>query len=136
MSEDPTEPSKQFAQDLGAIYRTDVKVPARIDDTILNRARGHFAGAPGSRGLGLRIGALLTAAAAMILIAIYVSKPPQAAMQSPQVAVDITDALRIAREIRDGRANLASDDFNHDGTVDQRDVDAVAIAAVRLEGTQ
>ena len=125
------QPGKQLAQDLGAIYHADVNVPAQIDDAILNRARAHLARRPAARGLVLRIGALITAAAAAIVVAIYIAKPP-AAMHQPQVAVDITDALRIARDIREGRASVSHDDFNHDGTVDQRDVDAVAMAAVRL----
>jgi hypothetical protein len=136
MSGDPMEPSEQFAQDLGAIYHADVEIPASIDDAILNRARARLARPHGSRALILRLGALVTAAAAMILVVLYLNAPPQATTQRPQVAVDIVDALRIARDIRDGRANVSQDDFNHDGNVDQLDVDAVAIAAVRLEKVQ
>src|SRR5205814_6988851 len=105
---------------------------ASIDQAILNRARARFVRGRGSRALVLRISALVTAAAATITIAIYLTKPPQAVKQQEQVAIDITDALRIARDIRDGQASVSHDDFNHDGTVDQRDVDAVAMAAVRL----
>jgi hypothetical protein len=141
MSEEPIQPTDQFAHDLRAIYRDDVKVPAKIDDAILNRARAHFA-RPSPRGLVLRIGALATAAAAVVVIGIFLAKP-QAAKDASQVAVaprdvtakngvDIVDALKVARDIRDGRANVVRDDFNHDGAVDQRDVDAIAMAAVQL----
>src|SRR5439155_3963939 len=99
MSDHRMQPGKQLAQDLGAIYQADVNVPAQIDNAILNRARAHLARRPMARGLVLRIGALLTAAAALIVIAIYLTKPP-ATTRQPQVAVDIVDALRIARDIR------------------------------------
>src|SRR5438105_2587744 len=101
MSDDPMQPGKQLTQDLGAIYHADVKIPANIEEAIQNRALAHLARPPVARGLVLRIGALVTAAAAVIVIAIYLAKPP-AAMHQPQVAVDITDALRIERDIRDG----------------------------------
>jgi hypothetical protein len=144
MPDEPTQPSEQFARDLRAIYHADVRVPARIDDAVLTRARAHFA-RRGSRGLVLRIGALITAAAAVVVVAIYLAKPQ--APDASQVAVapgapsdvktkegvDIVTALRVARHIRDGRADQSRDDFNHDGAVDQRDVDAIAMAAVRLE---
>lgn len=145
MPDEPIQPSEQFARDLRAIYHTDVNVPASINDAVLNRARAHFARRE-SRSLVLRIGALITAAAAVIVVAIYIAKP-QAARDASQVAVapaapgdvktkegvDIVDALRVARHIRDRRADPSRDDFNHDGAVDQRDVDAIAMAAVRLE---
>ena len=47
-------------------------------------------------------------------------------------AVDIVDALKLARRIRAGRTDRAHDDINHDGSVDQHDVDAIAMAAVKL----
>src|SRR2546421_8358138 len=127
MPDEPIKPSEQFARDLRAIYHADVSVPASIDDAVLNRARAHFARRD-SRSLVLRIGALITAAAAVVVIAIYLAKP-QAARDSSQVAVapgapgdvktkegvDIVDALRVARHIRDGRTDRSRDDFNHDG---------------------
>ena len=100
MSDEPIQPIEQFARDLGAIYHADVNVPASIDDAILNRARAHFARSR-SRSRVLRIGALVSAAAAMIVVAIYIAKP-QAVKTVPLIAVNITDALRVARDIRAG----------------------------------
>src|SRR5438552_4009577 len=102
MSGEPMQPGERLARDLRAIYHADVKIPASIDQAILNRARARFVRGRGSRALVLRISALVTAAAATITIAIYLTKPPQAATQQQQVAIDITDALRIPRDIRDG----------------------------------
>ena len=134
-------PNEQFASDLRAIYRADVHVPASIDDAILRDARLQFA-RHRSRRLILRIGALVTAAAAIIVIAIHFASPssPRNIAQAPigqndvaaAGAVDIVDALKLARRIRAGQTNVASDDMNHDGAVDQRDVDAIAMTAVKL----
>jgi len=148
MADDPIQPPERFADDLRAIYQADVCVSARVNDAVLNRARAHFSRPrSGSRSLMIRVGALGTAAAAVITLAIFVAKP-RAEKSTSQVAValsrdvkaqgavDIVDALRVARAIRDQRIDAKQDDFNHDGAVDQRDVDAIAIAAVQLRGTQ
>jgi hypothetical protein len=44
--------------------------------------------------------------------------------------VDIVDALRLSHQINAGGNGR---DVNGDGAVDQRDVDAIAMAAVRLD---
>src|SRR5437899_1932619 len=103
------EPSDRFADDLSALYRTDVSIPRSVDETILRDARRHFA-RHSSRRLILRIGALVTAAAAMIVIVIHLSHPPADRQAGePAVAmndvktkrpVDIVDALKLARRIR------------------------------------
>jgi hypothetical protein len=135
------EPSERLANDLSALYRTDVSIPRSMDEAILRDARQHFA-RQRSRRLILRIGALVTAAAAMIVIVIHLSHPPADRQAGePPVAmnavdsrrpVDIVDALKLARRIRAGQADRAHDDINHDGAVDQHDVDAIAMAAVKL----
>lgn len=48
--------------------------------------------------------------------------------------VDILDAFTLARRIEGGAALPSNFDLNGDGMVDQRDVDAVALAAVRIKG--
>ena len=84
----------------------------------------------------------ITAAAAMILVAVRLAHPPAEQDRSPapvamsevesKPAVDIVDALKLARRIRARQIDRSHDDFNHDGAVDQHDVDAIAMAAVRL----
>ncbi|MFH1419906.1 MAG: dockerin type I domain-containing protein [Planctomycetota bacterium] len=46
--------------------------------------------------------------------------------------VDILDAMALAQHIESGTALDRRWDLTHDGTVDRADVDAVAMAAVRL----
>jgi hypothetical protein len=45
--------------------------------------------------------------------------------------VDIVDALKLAHQINSGIGR----DLNGDGVADQRDVDAIAVAVVRLDTT-
>jgi len=146
MADDEPQPDAQFGEALRAMYRADLRVPSRVDDAVMNRARAHFArNRRGSRSLVLRIGALVTSAAAIIAIGIFLAKP-QAENRAPTVArvpdvktqgeVDITDALRVAQNIRAGTSDPKRDDFNHDGSVDQGDIDAIAMAAVRQGGPQ
>jgi hypothetical protein len=132
---------ERFADDLSMLYRAEVSIPHSMDECILRDARRHFA-SQRSRRLILRIGALVTAAAAMIVIVIHLSHP-SADRQAGEVpvatndvdtkgAVDIVDALKLARRIRSGQTDRAHDDINHDGAVDQHDVDTIAMAAVKL----
>ena len=106
-----------------------------MDEAILTNARQHLS-ARRSRQVILRIGALVTAAAAVIVIVLHlpVSAPKQAASQTPVAMrkVDIVDALKLARRIRSGQTDASHDDVNHDGAIDQHDVDAIAMAAVKL----
>ena len=129
------QPRDRFAEDLGALYRSNVQIPQALDDAILTDARRHLAPRY-SRRLILRIGALVTAAAAVIVIVVHLSVPvsKQNASQAPvaMTKVDIVDALKLARRIRSGQIDASQDDVNHDGAVDQHDVDAIAMAAVRL----
>lgn len=60
--------------------------------------------------------------------------PAPAALEAPQptVAVDIVDAFRLARALRDGRQVASGWDTDGNGTVDAADVQAVARRAVAL----
>jgi len=133
------QPSEQFAADLAALDRAPFTVPRAIDDAVLRDARTYFA-RQRSRRMILRIGALVTAAAAVIVVVVHLSMPTTRD-SSPAVvldergskdAVDIVDALNLAKRIRAGGASAPRDDVNRDGAVDQRDVDAIAMAAVKL----
>src|SRR4051812_36895683 len=133
----PPKPNDRLSEDLGALYRAELNIPRSLDDAILNRARAQLAPRH-SRQLILRIGALITAAAAVIVIVLHLSSPPashdatHATIAMQQGSVDIVDALKLAKRIRAGQTDPSRDDINHDGTVDQHDVDAIAMAAVRL----
>ncbi len=49
-----------------------------------------------------------------------------------QSTVDILDAFTLAKHIESKQPTEAMWDFNSDGLIDRRDVDTVALAAVRL----
>src|SRR4051794_32277728 len=106
------EPGERFADDLSALYHAGVSVPQSLDETIRRDARQHFARRR-SRQVILRIGALVTAAAAVIVVVIHLSHP--SARQQPvainatdsRQLVDIVDALKLARRIRTGQTDRA-----------------------------
>lgn len=47
--------------------------------------------------------------------------------------VDILDAFQLAREIKNGKAQVKREDFNGDGKVDEADVEILAKRAVSVE---
>ncbi|MEW6249270.1 MAG: hypothetical protein AB1716_01370 [Planctomycetota bacterium] len=55
-----------------------------------------------------------------------------AQMASAKGRVTILDAFALARRLKAAEALAARDDHNGDGLVDRRDIDALALAAVRL----
>ena len=140
MPQDPSEfypqPNDRFAAELRGMYQQKVAIPGAMDEAILRASRSHLA-RRSSRTLVLRIGALVTAAAAMIVIVLHLHQPsndapqPTVAMQS-STSVNIVDALKLARRIRAGQPDSTHDDINRDGRIDQSDVDAIAMAAVQL----
>ena len=48
--------------------------------------------------------------------------------------VDILDAFALARHLKAGAPTRAEWDINQDGSINQADVDAVAMTAVQLNG--
>jgi hypothetical protein len=138
------EPSSRLAKDLASLYAPPAAVPARVDDAILNRAHAQMLRSR-RRTRTLRwmgAAAAVAALAACVVLAVHFtlpgsSAPPQrgapvAIQVQPQNRVTILDALKLAREIRSGSGH----DVNGDGQVDQRDVDALASAAVQLDAQQ
>ena len=149
-SDHPTLPPRLSAR-LNEWYGSPVVVPPAVDDAILREARAGFAR---RRRFALAVrwaGSLAAAAAAVAVVAVVLhrNRPgPHVAVNSvPALAgdvdgsgrVDMLDALLLARKVE---ANAASNvagadkagDFNGDGVLDGRDVDAVANLAVRLPG--
>jgi len=139
------QPNESFARDLRALYRADVPISESFDAARLRDARVQFARRR-SRSVLLRIGALVTAAAAVIVIVVHFAAPPASqqptainsvqpevpALSLAEGRVDIVDALKLAKRIRAGDTNPPRDDVNHDGAINQLDVDAIAMAAVKL----
>ena len=88
---------------------------------------------------------LADSGAAVILVVLKVThheKPAQKAADVLVVAedlnhdgkIDILDAYLMAKSLAAKAAQTKDWDFNRDGTVDAKDVDVVALAAVKLRG--
>ncbi len=138
-------------RDLSELYRAETRVPAEIDREIHTRAR--MSVTLRRRTRLLRIGGFAAAAAVVGVVlwfAIPASSPTyQATKVTPASAVvevvttpedinadhrvDVRDALQLARQI-EAKATLdAKFDLNHDGVIDRRDADTIAMSAVRLD---
>ena len=130
---------------LGQAYRHHPAVPPRVNDVILAAAHEKF---DRRRRLKLRVrwgAAVSTAAAAAIVVVVWLL-PARTPTQNNQLAtqtikgdidasgrLDIVDAMTLARHLRSGDAPNPAWDANGDAKVDQRDVDALAAAAVNLK---
>ena len=146
MTDDHNQPEANLTPDvaaaLQAAFRHGPHVPAEVDDAILNLARHELAARRRFRPwtAGWRAGAGLAAAAGLAL-AVWTMLPrwmsPTRSVAIQDVdrdgRVDIVDALRLARAI-DAGSTGRSGDINGDGRIDRADVDAIAGAAVRLDG--
>jgi hypothetical protein len=130
-----------LAADLARIYRADVRPSPAADQAVLNRARAHFAG----RKRVLLLRRVAGAAAAVILIAAVLIPAFHRTDHGMAIGgqetrgdlnvdgtVDIRDALALARRI-EAKSTKPTNDYNGDRIVDRRDVDALAMMAVRLD---
>lgn len=160
MTTDPATPHREpdpelpagLASDLRALYRTPVPARAGADEAILALARERAAMASRQSRSVVRIGRWVAAAAAVVVggafLAVHLAHPNSPTALAGDVngdgRVDILDALVLARDVRvvaaNGQAPAARRprpsfekyDLNHDGTIDERDVDLIAVQAVRL----
>jgi hypothetical protein len=119
--------------------RVALKVPPAVDAAVQAAARQHFRSL--RRRRLLRIWVPVSAAAAAILLLFVFAEPVlNRARRSgkPPIPtrlehVTILDAFALARQLEAREGPGREWDYNADGTVDQHDVDALAMAAVRLE---
>ena len=139
-----------LARDLAALGRRNIEVPTDIDDVVMAAARSALRERRGGN-IATRHWARWTAVAAGLALLVWTgslmtSKPVvQPAALRTLVSgpgdfdrsgrVDILDAFALARQL-DSDIAPTFGDFNGDGRIDRADVDAIAMAAVRLtEGT-
>lgn len=140
----------KFSEDLGRLFAPDRPLPAYVDRAVAEAARRHFARP--RRRLWKRHWAVPATAAAAILLgvclwwfhagsatrtehdrrarALAVAQP--AADIDRNGKIDILDAFTLARHIESSQPADKAWDFNGDGLIDHRDVDTVALVAVRL----
>jgi len=146
--------SPRFAEDLGRLFAPHRPVPPDVDRAVAEAARRHLAPRP-RRLWWLRWTVPATAAAAILVAATawwFASTPTpsvpfgaeapkaeglaQASLVQADIdengTVDILDAFTLARHIEAEHPSETRWDLNADGLVDRRDVDVVALAAVRL----
>lgn len=139
-----------LVSDLRATYgRTSTTVPPTVDAAILHEARAAFARRRRFQ-LALRGFGAVAAAAAIIALALPLirsanttKRVAKAPVQTQLISVvpanedvdgsgkvDILDAFVVAKLIETKNQIDETYDVNHDGKVDQADVDRIAVAAV------
>ncbi len=119
-------------------------VPAHLDDQILSAARGSYRRRRQTRALVRWSLAGTSAAAAAVVLSLWISAPPANAPRPVAAGpsgdadgsgrVDILDAFAVARVLDRGGRPEPRWDVDGDGRVDRRDVDQIASAAVSLGG--
>lgn len=135
--------------DLAGLYRPPSGVPSDVDDEILFAARRQFGDARRSWRWGL-VG--VSVASIALVFGIEAIMRPVGTVRQVEMAVrpaasavvredidrsgrvDILDAFLLARRIEAGGETRREWDVNEDGSINQADVDAVALTAVRLNG--
>lgn len=134
MSEDLTQDDDlpaSLRSDLTELFGHSAAVPEKIDAAVLGEIRRR-----GSHIRRLRWTLRwsgVAAAAAAVVIAAWNLWPAAKPVYRPGATVTILDAYSLARQLK---ANMHPDkswDVNHDGVVDQKDVDQIAGQAVSLK---
>jgi hypothetical protein len=141
------EAPERLKADLRACFGGPVAVPAEVDRRVLDSARMRLAAVPAARrAMRVRRLAAVAAVAAVVVVALVLGIPGwRGAGTRPAPAevaavpydtdrsgmVDILDAFVVARSVA-AASPAKTYDFTGDGVVDGRDVDVVAMAAVKL----
>lgn len=139
--DDANEPQvpARLAAELKALYAPPRLVPAPVDDSILGKARRYLAQVRRLPPV-IRFPQWLAAAAAVMLCALVgwfwipAKRSTDWAREdlNHDGRVDVLDAFALARRLQQGAVTDLQFDFNADGVVDKKDIDAVAARAVRL----
>lgn len=118
--------------DLRSLYGHNPAVPAEVDRAILRAAPAHLAK---GRRLRLFIGWAGAAAAVAAALLIALQLMPSTPRFREGQRVTILDAFSLARQLKANAKPDKSWDVNHDGRIDQADVDVLAARAVALPST-
>jgi len=119
-------------------YTHRVNIPGSRDQAILSAAGAKFAQRRRLRLIARWGTGLAAGIAAMIVVAISLHHPAATHLVvkgdiNADGQLNIVDALALARHLADRDRLDKSWDINADGVIDQRDVDALAQAAVSLK---
>jgi hypothetical protein len=142
----------KLIEDIKNLHKQTAQIPPEVDRTIINRAHEHFAQKEFNKTKKRRFRLVhlwkVAAAAAVIILAFSLDLTHKSEQQFSLSSisyedqdtdidrngrVDILDAFTLAKQIESDRYNEAECDINGDGMVDNKDIDAVALAAVRLD---
>ena len=129
---------------LQALRRLPDFVPPTVDQAVLRAARRQFRPRLAPRRLWLRFVPWAAGGVAALLLLTLLPRLLQHPRSSPDGSlaredlnrdgrVDVLDAFALARQLKTGRAPSLQLDVNGDGVVDERDVQAIAAQAVKLE---
>lgn len=140
--EEPPAPDKLVAA-LKELPARRVFVPPTVDEAVLRAAKQHLI-KPQQRGFDvffawLRWPVWVAVCLAIIGLVFFFARPTGVA---PLIAredinhdgqVNILDAFQLARELQSGQKLASGLDLNGDGAVNRRDVEIIAIQAVKLK---
>ena len=128
--DDNLELPEGLRRDLSTLYGARKAAPAERDVEILAAARR------AGRGYGGRWRMMVgTGIAAAVALAIGIAWDQYGSRNESYARTgDIRDAFYVARQIKAHRALPASWDANGDGVVDEKDVQMLALAAVKIGG--
>jgi hypothetical protein len=146
-SDDPAgQAPDALIEELQRLDEPGLEVPPAVDQAILTRAADHFAGRRHRQRFIFRLAATAAAAAVLVIFmlgdTLIQPRGPRASNEAQVMVlredvdrsgqVDILDAFLLARRLDSSQSLDLQWDMNNDGVVDQRDVDALAMAAVQL----
>src|SRR5438046_1601904 len=121
-----------------------VFVPRTVDEAVLRAARKHLTKEPKACFRWFSLMSWIAGAAAVLVAAalVFVHFQPRANRARPSVfaredlthdgRVDILDAFAMARQLKQGIISDLRLDVNGDGVADERDVQFIAVEAVKL----
>ncbi len=131
----------ELAQRIKALYQEQLPIPFFVDELVLAKARAHLERPARSRIVvasfrWVAAAAVVTFGAWLGSLWFTAKSPATTAREdiNQDGRVDILDAFALARRLQQGAVLRPLFDFNGDGVVDQKDIDAVAARAVKLGG--
>ncbi len=127
---DSPDAAPRLRDELRSLYAPQLRASTEIDRRIERATRIHFAQT--RRVARFHRLTPFAAAAALMLAVLWMPSPTAPEDVDGNGRVDILDAFVLARRLKTSAAIQPAWDVTGDGRVDAADVDAIAMAAVRL----